>query len=90
MVGGVSAEILREAADLMRERAAAAPEQAPVRAQVSGVWLGSRHYLTVTPEFLLAVAYGLDADAGVLERHDLDVTISHAYSTARAYLGGDA
>lgn len=42
------------------------------------------------PAFVLAAADWLEADAGVLERHDLDPTISKAYAAAVAYLGASS
>ena len=50
----------------------------------------AEHIASWHPAVALAVADWLDADAGVMERHDLDVAISKAYAVARAYLGRGA
>lgn len=88
----MSAETLRRAASLMRERAEAVPEQAPVKADVMGVWLNSRYYLTTTPAVALAVADWLDGVAEIEDRNEREMgwsplEISDALAVARAYLG---
>lgn len=94
----MSAELLRRAAALMRERAEAVPPEG-----LQDAWFDAdasdlmhlkqydrEHIASWPPEVALAVADWMDADAGVMERHDLDATVSRAYAVARAYLGGDA
>lgn len=112
----MSAEILREAARLMRERAEKATsgpwEFRPRRGfqMISddpatigfnddagyfvmlreGTWATESDMDYVAswhPDVALAVADWLEADATVIERHDLDVTVSKAYDVARRYLG---
>ena len=129
----MSADLLRRAAALMRERAKAASpapwwvhdandcdvwwgDQAAVRAvdqdaralrplmtdaEVEATWdrastvIGNdvdraedaEHIASWHPAVALAVADWLEADATIIERHDLDVTVSQALAVARAYLG---
>lgn len=78
----MSSDLLREAAALMRERAEKVPEQTPVDADVMGVWLNSRYYLTTPPAVALAVADWLDSE----DTHQFGPT-EHAINVACAYLG---
>jgi hypothetical protein len=68
----MSAEILRRAASLMRERAEAAPEQTRTDADVVGVWLNSRYHLTIPPAVALAVADWLDHEAQIADEDAAD------------------
>lgn len=103
----MSAEVLREAAALMRSRATDAPVPAgPWETEFSDVIrtdipFGSPGYLIVEcatlaearhiagmdPVVALAVADWLEADATVIERHNLDASVSKAFLVATTYLG---
>lgn len=47
----------------------------------------AEHIASWHPAVALAVADWLETDAAVIERHDLDGSISRAYTVARTYLG---
>jgi hypothetical protein len=59
----MSASRLREAAAELRAVVASQPEQTQTNATVRGVWLNSRHHLTIKPAVALAVADWLDVFA---------------------------
>lgn len=96
----MNADLLCEAAALMRDRAKRVPEQSPVEADVMGVWLNSRYYLTTPPAVALAVADWLDAPGcactpcgccGIPVTCDESCSpFEAALTVARAYLGRDA
>ena len=87
----MSAEVLRQAAALMRERVALAPEQTRNPVRVEGVWLNARHYMPVEGDFLLAVANLLDmeADCELPTDYDESQDVGRHYllKVAAAYLG---
>ncbi len=102
----MSADLLRRAASLMRERAEAATRgpwvvdgygkdgwqvngDGTVFADCHVFQNDADHIASWHPAVALAVADWLEADATVIERHGLDVTVSKAYAVARAYLGSD-
>lgn len=96
----MTAELLREAASLMRERAlkAKAEPQTIHGGVVYGVWVRRAHYMTIPPAFALAVADWLDRTAGIAppdphhegERCETCENVAAATAVARAYLGRDA
>lgn len=86
----MSAERLREAAALMREQVALAPEQTKVGVRIEGVWLNSRHYMPVDSTFLLAVADWLDRvadDEPSWSYAHAATEAESALAVANAYLG---
>lgn len=56
----MSADLLRLAAQRMREVAEKAAAQPQTETRAEGVWLNSRFYVTADPVFMLAVADLLD------------------------------
>lgn len=89
----MSADVLRRASVLMRERANAAPDQPRTDADVIGVWLNSRFHLTTTPAVALAMADLFDAHAEATAPDDYveaeDLGLQLVLEVARAYLGED-
>lgn len=63
----MTAELLREAAALMREVASRANEQTQTEANVEGVWLNSRFHMTWDPAVALAVANWLEHQAAAFD-----------------------
>lgn len=95
----MSAETLRRAAALMRERAEAATKLSflspgdMVGWACDGGWITpedvtlSEHYAPLSPAVALAVADWLDHEA---EMHEWEYDTTHALAVAQAYLGGNA
>lgn len=98
----MSAEVLRRAAALMRERAQKAPKETRTSGATTGVWLNSAYHLTTTPAVALLVADLLEAKAeqdakgacdaapGPCNHCEHDYTNVAASALARAYLNEPA
>lgn len=93
----MSADVLRRAADSLREAVEVAASQPETAAVVRGVWLNSRYHVVVAVPVALAVADQLDAMAAVVTEAEgtplaivADGLAVKSLAVARAYLGESA